>query len=73
MRPGCWPFKPGLTAGDALTQSGGADRFGEVHRVLLVRRGQPPCLLDLAAPPDTYTPLQPGDILMVDDLKPWEP
>ena len=73
VRPGPVDWNEGMSAYDAFTTAGGADRFGQKKRVFLTREGQERRTLNMEKPEDQAAKLFPGDTLQVDEKKAWEP
>jgi len=72
-RQGAVNYFEGMTAFDAFTEAGGADRFGQIKRVIIIRDGRQGRSLDLTKNEDKQFRLLPGDTLEVDRKKAWEP
>ena len=72
VRPGPVSHVHGMTTRDALLAAGGADRFGQVRRVDLYRKGKKFARLDLKKSPDLLVRMEPGDRLEVAAKIAWE-
>jgi len=71
-RPGPVEWAEGMTAYDAFSNAGGADRFGHLKRVFLMRGNQKQTL-NMDDDRDKMVKLLPGDTLEIDKKKAWEP